>query len=223
MEHSREHAARRRRAAAGEIAVDVARVESEVGAALALVSSRYAWRGYRLPRSRPGTNDLTLVATERGVVVGTLTLRFDGPARLRADESYNAELDAARAQGRCVCEIGRFAVAPHAHSGAVIAALFGRAHEIVRARRAVTDVFVEVNPRHAAFYRRRFGFAVAGEERLCPRVRAPSVLLRLDVASFERRVREHGERAAAWTRRALRCAPAGSPSGVARDARPVPA
>ena len=56
-----------------------------------------------------------------------------------------------------------------------------------RDRREVTDVFIEVNPRHAGFYRHAFGFCVAAEERPCARVHAPSVLLRLEVAAFEAR------------------------------------
>lgn len=226
MELSRGHFARRRRSGAlleHPIAVGVARVESDLHAALELLDSRYAWRGYLVPRERPGSSELTLIATEAGSVVGTLTLRFDGPARLRADESYGAEIDAARAEGRGVCELGRFAVTPRADSKRVIAALFGRVHGIVLGRREVTDVFVEVNPRHVAFYRRGFGFEVAAEGRFCPRVAAPSVLLRLDVADFARRRRERNERAAGWARRALRYVPAGSRPGISRDSRPTPA
>jgi GNAT superfamily N-acetyltransferase len=201
----------------------VARAETEMCAVLELINSRYAWRGYRVPREEPAPSELTLVATQYGSAVGTLTLRFDGPARLRADESYREEIDAARSAGRCVCELGRFAVAPDAQSKAVIAALFGRVRAIVRGRREVTDVFVEVNPRHVAFYRRGFGFEVAAEGRLCPRVLAPSVLLRLEVAAFERRMRERNERASAWTRQVLRSAPAGSPRGISPGSLPTPA
>ena len=203
------------------IAVSVARVESDLRAAVELLNSRYAWRGYRLPRQRPSGSDLTLIATEGGSVVGTLTLRFDGPARLRADESYGEEVDAARSQGRHVCELGRFAVAQNARSKAVIAALFGRVQRILQGQHKVTDVFVEVNPRHVGFYRRGFGFTVAAEGRMCPRVRAPSVLLRLEVAAFERRVRERTERATAWAQWPLRCAPHGSPRGISPTARRV--
>lgn len=227
MELHREHSARRCRAAvaaAGPIAVGVARVEPELRAALALVSARYAWRGYRVPHAqRPDFTDLTLIATERGAAVGTLTLRFDGPARLRADESYGAEIDAARAAGRSVCELGRFAIAPQARSGAVIAALFERVRAIVRGRREVTDVFAEVNPRHVDFYRRGFGFEVAAEGRLCPRVVAPSVLLRLEVAAFERRLRERSDRAATWARRTLSWTPDEARRGSRRDLLPTPA
>ena len=84
-----------------------------------------------------------------------------------------------------MCELGRFAVARTARSSAVIEALFHEVHQIVRDRREIDDVFIEVNPRHAAFYRHKFGFCVAAEERQCARVLAPSVLLRLEVAAFE--------------------------------------
>jgi hypothetical protein len=80
-------------------------------------------------------------------------------------------------------------VARSARSSAVIGALFHHARQIVRDRREVTDVFIEVNPRHAAFYRRAFGFCVAAGERPCLRVLAPSILLRLEVAAFEARLR----------------------------------
>jgi hypothetical protein len=55
----------------------------------------------------------------------------------------------------------------------------------VRERADITDMFIEVNPRHVPFYRRAFGFRVAAPERTCPRVLAPSVLLRLEVDAFE--------------------------------------
>ena len=140
-------------------------------------------RGYLVSRLEANLDsDLILVATASGEPLGTLTLRFDGPRGLRADETYGEQLAAARAQGRRVCELGRFAVARSARSSAVIEALFAAVHRKVRDRRDVTDVFIEVNPRHV--YRYKFGFCVAAEERQCARVHAPSVLLRLDVAAF---------------------------------------
>ncbi len=166
--------------------VTLARTKHEVQAAGRLLESLYASRGYLVSQldADPGS-DLILLAAEGSDAIGTLTLRLDGPLGLRADETYADELDLVRAQGRRACEFGRFAVARHAHSKAVIGSLFGHAYEIVRERRELTDVFIEVNPRHAPFYRRAFGFRVAADERTCPRVRAPSVLLRLEVAAFE--------------------------------------
>jgi hypothetical protein len=207
VEQARETVTQRTGRSSGQrapaIDVAVVRVESELRAAVELLNSRYAWRGYRLPPQRLAPSELTLIATERGSAVGTVTLRFDGPARLRADEGYGKEIEAARSQGRRVCELGRFAVAEHANSKAVIAALFGRVRQIVLGRREVTDVFIEVNPRHVTFYRRGFGFEVAAEQRICRRALAPAVLLRLELASFERGLRERSVPTPEWATRAF--------------------
>jgi hypothetical protein len=56
----------------------------------------------------------------------------------------------------------------------------------------VTDVVVEVNPRHVGFYKRAFGFEPISDVRTCERVNAPAVLLRLDVSRLEGRMREAG-------------------------------
>jgi hypothetical protein len=170
------------------IAVTLARTQSDVRAVASLLRSLYAARGYLVSGLDADLeSDLVLVAGVAGEPIGTLTLRFDGTAGLRADETYGEELAAARAQGRRVCELGRFAVARSAGSSAVIEALFDEARRRVRDRCEVTDVFIEVNPRHAGFYRHVFGFAVAAEGRPCARVHAPSVLLRLEVAAFQSR------------------------------------
>lgn len=176
------------RTQAAGVVVTLARTPVDLLAADLLLESLYAARGYLVPRAdAERESEAVLVAAENGETIGTLTLRFDGPDGLRADESYRAELDAARAEGRCVCELGRFAVARHARPSVVIGALFGEAHRLIRDRREITDVFVEVNPRHVAFYRSAFDFRVAGGERVCPRVHAPSMLLRLEVAAFDAR------------------------------------
>ena len=64
----------------------------------------------------------------------------------------------------------------------MLASLFNLAYAR-RARRlhGVTDVFIEVNPRHVAFYSRVLGFVVAAGESFCERVRAPSVLLHVEM------------------------------------------
>jgi hypothetical protein len=67
----------------------------------------------------------------------------------------------------------------------VLASLFGILYTVGRVRHGVTDVFIEVNPRHVTFYVRALGFVVAGEARFCERVRAPSVLLHLAVETLE--------------------------------------
>jgi hypothetical protein len=163
-----------------------ARTPAELLAATRLLEPLYAARGYLVSRFDPDPDlDVVLLATQRGEEVGTLTLRFDSPLGLRADDAYGNEIDLLRAKGRNACEVGRFAVARSARSTVVIGALFHCVHRAVRERADITDLFIEVNPRHVPFYRRAFGFRVAARERTCPRVLAPSVLLRLEVDAFE--------------------------------------
>lgn len=169
----------------------VASTASEFAAAASLVASRYAWRGYAVqPHDRASA--ITVVATRDAGTVGTLTLRADGPAGLAADESYREALDLARQAGRRLCELTRLAIEADAAWRPTLGALIGLAYLAGRAVHAVTDVFVEVNPRHARFYQRMFGFVAAGGQRMCPRVGAPAVLLRLELDRFEMRLRQSG-------------------------------
>jgi hypothetical protein len=171
------------------LAAAIARSPDELRAAATLVESRYAARGYRLSAdaagSRPG---VILIAMETDALVGTLKLGFDGPRGLAADESYGDAVDAVRRAGGDVCELTRLALRADADSRSVLSALFGAAYLVGRRLHAVTDVFVEVNPRHTGFYRRLFGFVVAAGERVCPRVMAPAVLLRLEIERLEARL-----------------------------------
>jgi hypothetical protein len=87
-----------------------------------------------------------------------------------------------------VCELTRLALAESIDSKVVLAALFSLAHAAGRMLDDVTHVFIEVNPRHVAFYSRVLGFVVAAGEKFCERVRARSVLLHLEIESFEERL-----------------------------------
>jgi hypothetical protein len=159
-------------------------------AARRLVAERYAWRGYVDPTSDSADDGraITLVA-ENGAstVVGTLTVRLDGPQGLRVDENYPEQVSALRAEGRKLCEFTQLALAAEADTRAVLSTLFGLAYCLGTALNEVTDVLIEVNPRHVEFYRRLLGFVVAAGERLCERVQAPAVLLRASVDELEKR------------------------------------
>jgi N-acyl amino acid synthase FeeM len=181
----------------------VASSRKELKAAGDLVMRRYAWRGYMvdartLDHPAPGESEsaaITLIANDAaGETVGTLTLALDGPGGLSVDDTYGSELDAVRAVGRRVCELTRLAVGEGADSKLVLAALFSVAFLLGRVIHRATDVFIEVNPRHVAFYERALGFVVAAGERICERVKAPSVLLRLEAEKLEGRLRDCGFR-----------------------------
>ena len=82
----------------------------------------------------------------------------------------------------------RFALAGHAEWKAVMSSLFGMAYTLGRKVHGVTDAFIEVNPRHVPFYERALGFTVAAGERFCERAKAPSILLRLELARLDDRL-----------------------------------
>ena len=94
----------------------------------------------------------------------------------------------ARNSGGRVGELTRLAVAEEADSRVVLASLFGLVYTVGRFEHGVTDVFIEVNPRHAVFYTRAVGFVVAATAQLCQRVLARSLLFHLKVDTLERRL-----------------------------------
>jgi hypothetical protein len=162
----------------------VASREAEYAVARELVEQRYTARGYRsmsdVGRPAVESHALTILAMHGDTTVGTMTLRFDSVHGLNVDEAYGREVDALRAEGGVACELTCLAVAEHADSQATLAVLFRMAYYAAD-QLGVTDVFIEVNPRHERFYRRVLGFTVAAEVRNCPRVQAPAVLLHQDM------------------------------------------
>jgi hypothetical protein len=177
--------------------IAVAKRAEQFAAARNLVRERYASRGYELEdsanaraesRHERSSQEITFVVASGQATVGTLTLGLDGAHGLRAEKAYCDVIDEYRAAGCRVCELTRLALAEHVDSKAVLASLFYLAHAVGRTVHDVTDVFIEVNPRHVAFYSRVLGFAVAAGEKFCERVRAPSVLLQLELEALELRL-----------------------------------
>jgi hypothetical protein len=177
--------------------IGVAKSAEQLEAADKLIRRRYAWRGYSLEASEhAGRSEqdanlgdyVTFLAMEDAKVVGTITLRLDGPHGLRAEATHGDILQYARGEGRRLGELTRLALAEGADSRLVLSALFGLVYSVGRWVHNVTDVFIEVNPRHVAFYARALGFAIIGDARFCERVRAPSILLYADVDSLEERL-----------------------------------
>jgi hypothetical protein len=175
--------------------IAVATSVQQLEAAQELVRRRYAWRGYecqpddlfKIPAQRKA-NEVTFVVDSIETMIGTVTLGLDGPDGLLAERTHEGVIAQARAEGCRVCEVTRLAVAEGADSRTVLALLLSLAHLVGRTVHEITDVFIEVNPRHVAFYSRALGFMVAAGERICERVRAPSVLLRAERDVLEQRL-----------------------------------
>ena len=135
--------------------------------------------------------DVTVVALHGGEAVATATIRVDHGSGLLADTLYNKEIDHVRSTGGRVCEITQLAIDPEHGSHEALAGVMQAVYVITQATKRVTDIFAEVNPRHAGFHQRVFGFRRVGIEKICPRVNAPAVLLHLPLAEFEERVARH--------------------------------
>jgi hypothetical protein len=180
-----------------EFKVRLATSEDRRKSASMLIEKMYSWRGYDADALGRDPNKITLVAYLEDKVVGTLTLGLDSPQGMVVDELYKREADILRAEGRRPCDITRLAVDQDIKSKSVLAALFHLSFIYGRSIHRATDFLIEVNPRHVLFYERMLGFEPFGEERTCPRVNAPAVLLRLDLNYADEQIKRYGGTGAA--------------------------
>ena len=151
-----------------------------------LVTRMYRRRGYLVPVTETRPEDaiwqVTLEACYRNQTVGTLTVNLDSPLGLRAEELYADEIGRARARGARVCEFTRLALDAEDCSMRALACLFHLGFIFAYRIHQASDLFIEVNPRHVPFYRRKLGFEQVGTQKVCPRVNAPAVLLHKKLA-----------------------------------------
>ena len=180
-----------------EFKVRLATNEDRRMSASLLIEKMYSWRGYGTDALDQDPNKITLVAYLHDKVVGTLTLGLDSSHGMVVDELYKREADMLRAEGRIPCDITRLAVDQDIKSKSVLAALFHLSFIYGHNFHQATDFLIEVNPRHVLFYERMLGFKLFGEERTCPRVNAPAVLLRLDLAYADEQILRYGGMVAA--------------------------
>lgn len=160
-----------------------------------LVKKMYGQRGYELSEGAAVSLErITLAADFEQSVIGTLTIGLGDSGKLFAEELYPEEVRALRRHGRHVCEFTRLAIDADVRSKRVIAALFHIAYLYPSKLLGYTEAVIEVNPRHAGFYKRMLGFTQLGEERTCPRVSAPAVLLHIDFGFVAQQVQQFGGR-----------------------------
>ncbi len=151
-----------------------------------LVEKRYRDVGYHQAsngnEAQACPERITLATYREEQVVGTLTVGFDTGTGLLADQLYKTEIDELRKQGRKVCELTKLAIDGKKTSKRLLAGLFHIAYIYVGRIWGYTDILIEVNPAHVSFYQRMLNFEVMGDEKMCARVHAPAVLLRIEVS-----------------------------------------
>lgn len=171
-----------------------AETEERRGLVNSLLKSRYGWRGYSevaLPTDR-SVNKFTLTAVEGPATIGTITVSFDGPKLLSADEAFAPEVQALRAKGHRVCEFTKLAIDPTVGTKRVLAALFHVAYIVAHRIRGYDMLIMEVNPRHVRYYERMLGCRVLAGERLNTTVNAPAVLLGTEFSYIMSQIGEFG-------------------------------
>jgi hypothetical protein len=171
------------------------------GQARRLIETMYGRQGYHtdaaaeLPQH---SHRKTLQAESGSRLLGTITLGLDSASGLLVDAQYQSEIDAFRRRARCPSEVTSLAIDPQHGSELLLASLFHAAYVHLHHVHGADDVFIEVNPRHAGFYKRMLDFRQIGVPHLCPRVGAMAVLLHLDLAhageEFARYAGSHGIR-----------------------------
>ncbi len=161
--------------------------------ALHLAHGAYKRRGYssRLTRidlqenpQKVSHDRFTLLAlTHQGQDAATISLAFDSPRGLPADDLYARELAPLRAQGRRLVEVTQLAFSEEGKgSRMLLVRLFNLIFLYAKRIRGYDDFVIEVHPRHVNYYRRMLGFEILGGEKPCARVNgAPAMLLRLDL------------------------------------------
>lgn len=152
-----------------------------------LVEKRYSDVGYQVSGHSAQNvcpERITLATYKEDTVIGTITVGFDTGHGLLVDELYGKEVNQLRQQGLRVCEFTKLAIDHKGASKRMIAGLFQVANLYAIKIWGYTDIVIEVNPSHVPFYQRMLGFQPLGEERVCPRVGAPALLLRLDAANY---------------------------------------
>ena len=173
--------------------IRLANTEERRDSASLLIQKRYSWRGYETSEALEKTpNKITLLAFGGDQIAGTLTLGLDSPDGLLVDDLYKTEIDTLREAGRKVFELTKLAVDQHIRSKRVLASLFHIAQIYGRSILGYTDVVIEVNPRHTLFYEKMLGFRQLGEEKICARVNAPAVLLRLELEYVDLQIKKFG-------------------------------
>lgn len=190
---------RQERTDTNSIAVDqqqfkirLANSEGRRESASLLIKKMYAWRGYDTTGAHDTPNRITLMADVDGHIIGTLTIGLDSSAGLLVDALYKDQIDKLRKSGEFVCEFTKLAIDQEVKSKRVLASLFHLAYIYAHLIHDATVAVIEVNPRHVFFYKRMLGFEPVGEERMCPRVNAPAVLLSVPFSYATEQIAKYG-------------------------------
>ncbi|XXF78428.1 hypothetical protein P2318_01345 [Myxococcaceae bacterium GXIMD 01537] len=182
------------------VTVKVAETPAELEGAARLLHDCYVGRGLITPHPTgvqvtphlllPST--ATLVAKVGDTVVGTMSLHVDSPLGVPSDKTYPDVLQALRAQGRRVAEVGALCIArEHRQMGVVY--LLNKMVYRTAALLGVDDMVIGVHPDAELLYRSVLRFERIGERRKYQGLtdKAEATFLRLRVKDAAREYLHH--------------------------------
>ncbi|MBW2568347.1 MAG: hypothetical protein JRD93_18225 [Deltaproteobacteria bacterium] len=181
-----------------QFSCNVAQTHDELKQAFSLVYKEYLRAGYvkKAVPSKMLVNIYNLlpetvvwIVKSNHTVVSTLTEIFDSPLGLPIDEVYEKELDELRSEERRIVEISALAIHKKHRWQNAYMPLFRGMLQHALSRRA-TDLCVAVNPKHKSFYKNILLFEDIGGKKNYPKVSAPSVALRLDLTTAEKKLEQ---------------------------------
>jgi len=173
-----------------EVAFSAVEDPDKLGHARDLINDRYGGRGYGSAHVIPsGAHHTTFTAEVDETVVGTMTLAIDSEFGLNIDHTFGVEVSQIRQmKGSKICELTRLAFDSGVRSKETLAGLFHFAFIYGTMISECTDLLIEVNPRHAGFYKKMLDFERIGALKTNDSVDAPSQLMNLKVDAIRRSI-----------------------------------
>lgn len=158
-----------------------------------LIQKKFSWIGSTAESGfKENSNRITLAIDQGNITIGTVTLCFDTPPGLDVDETYKAEVDQLRVNGKKLVEITNFAAEGAFNNKRLMAAIVHVAYIYARHIHRYTDFVIEVKARHSRYYEKMLEFKRCGPEKLCSWASEPAVLLCLDLDYMGKQIEKFG-------------------------------
>lgn len=133
---------------------------------------------------------ILMVKDNKGAIVGSVTLVFNGSASLPVEKIFDNEIKPLKTRGEKIAEISRLVLSPDfRNSKEILVLLFNYLAIYTYHIKHYDSLTIQVNPRHKNYYKKLLKFEELGEEKLCPSVQnAPAVLLYLPLSTYRAEV-----------------------------------
>lgn len=132
--------------------------------------------------------NMVLVATCGGAILGTVSVTLDGPGGLSVDLDFAAPCAAIRAEGPAVGCVWRIVTDPGLRTGVSVVLDLIRSAAAVLDRFGVGTALVQLGPHHERVYQRLLGFSSVARTATLSTLATPAVLMRVAVTDAARRV-----------------------------------